>query len=319
MAPRTNPPYRMVVHGGAWSIPPKEFEAHRNGCTRALRRGEGVLADGGRAVDAVEAAVSCLEDDPAFDAGRGSVLNELGFVEMDAAIMDGQDLSVGSVAAVREVRNPIRLARRVLETDHVMLVGDGAMRFAAQQGLKFEPAAWFVVDRERDRWETPSDVGHQSASAPHGTVGAVALDRAGDLAAATSTGGLPAKPMGRVGDSPIVGAGIYAQNGRAAVSATGLGEAFVRLVWAFRAAQMLDAASNPQRACDRAMSYLAPLAAWGGIVMLAPNGDVGLAANTSAMAFAHRDRYGRIVSGPFDRPRRSADASGSSAYDSCDG
>jgi len=280
----------MIVHGGAWDLPDGERDAHRSGCLRALECGFALLAQGAGALAAVQAAVVALEDDPAFDAGTGSVLNEDGGVELDAALMDGRDLRVGAVAAVADVPNPVLLARAVLESEHAMLVAAGASRFAARAGVPTCDPGRLVVERERRRWASRDGAGDARAffSGARGTVGAAALDRAGDLAAATSTGGAPGKPAGRVGDSPIVGAGVYAENRLAAVSATGYGEAILRLVWSFRAASLAGAGVPAPEACARAVRLLAGAGGHGGLVMVDADGRVGHARNTPAMAVAWR-------------------------------
>jgi beta-aspartyl-peptidase (threonine type) len=290
----------MIVHGGAWAIPAEAQGPHRDGCLAALALGAEVLDRHGSALDAVETAVAHLEDDPTFDAGRGSFLSLDGVVELDASIMSGHDLQAGAVACVTTVRNPVRLARRVLESEHTMLVGRGAEEFAAAAGVEACTQEWLVTDRERERWaelvKRPPTI-EEFFDIPRGTVGAVAFDCHGNIAAATSTGGPPVKQPGRVGDSPIIGAGCYASNDSAGVSVTGWGEAFVRLVWSYRAT--LASLERPaQAACDHALSLLAPLQARGGVIMVDRNGEVGVAFNTPAMAFASRDGNGAIAAGP---------------------
>ncbi len=234
---------RIVVHGGAGTIDrskmtPEREKAIRAALGEALDAGYRVLAAGGTSMDAVEAAVCILEDSPFFNAGRGSVFTSAGTNEMDAAVMDGATRKAGAVASVTGIKNPVRAARLVMDrSSHVMLVGDGAETFAREQGLQFEDAAYFFT---QDRWdelkrtqenEREMKKEHGSLDFPHthlGTVGALALDRHGNLAAATSTGGLANKRWGRVGDSPIIGAGTYANNETCAVSCTGRGEVFIR-------------------------------------------------------------------------------------------
>jgi beta-aspartyl-peptidase (threonine type) len=278
----------MAVHGGAFAIPSDEIDAHRKGCRRALEAGQRILADGGSSLDAVQAAVTVLEDDETFDAGRGSFLNEVGAVELDAGVMDGRDLRTGSVAAVQRIRNPVLLARQVLESPHAVLVGEGAQRFAITQGITPCRSEDLISDRERIRWEQRGDGSDPNwARALFGdTVGAVALDGAGDLAAATSTGGSPGKPQGRVGDSPFVGAGLYADNAAGAVSTTGHGELIIPLVWAKSAVDVMGAGSAAQEGADRAMLILERLGARAGLITLDVKGRVGVAWNTPRMAFA---------------------------------
>ncbi len=218
----------IVVHGGAGGLPRDEErrEAMRSGAAAAVEAGHAVLAAGGSALDAVEAAVVVLEDDPEFNAGRGAALTEYGRVELDASMMDGTTRAAGAVAAVRGVRNPVRAARAVLtEGRHVLLVGQPATDFAATAGLDFESETWFVTERERRALAALNGAAAESA---RGTVGAVARDAAGRLAAATSTGGVSGQRLGRVGDSPLIGAGTWADDATVAVSCTGHGESIIR-------------------------------------------------------------------------------------------
>jgi len=238
---RADPPraeWSIAIHGGAGTIPrdarEEEADAYRRSLAAALELGSELLASGGSSLDAVEAVVRLLEDDPLFNAGRGAVFHAEGGHELDASIMSGRDLSCGAVAAVRTVRHPITLARRVMEeTRHVLLVGDGAEKFAdTRPEIERVENSWFDTEHRRTQWlERRRAAEGTSATAPahrFGTVGAVALDRSGHLAAATSTGGLTNKRFGRVGDSPIIGAGTYADDRTCAVSCTGTGEEFIR-------------------------------------------------------------------------------------------
>jgi beta-aspartyl-peptidase (threonine type) len=237
--------YSLMVHGGAGALDnvtdAKVAVRYLDSIRGVLEHGRSVLALGGSALQAVEACASLLEDDPVFNAGCGSVLNEYGKVEMDAAIMDGRDLSAGAVAGVQNIPNPVQLARLVMsESEHVMLVADGAMRFADHCGLERAPDSYFytpdrVEQLDKARLKHKIMLDHDDSDADgddqkYGTIGAVARDAHGNLAAATSTGGIVNKRMGRVGDSPIVGAGVYADNETCAVSATGYGEEFMRTV-----------------------------------------------------------------------------------------
>ena len=291
MSPASIDPARIAiaVHGGAFAIPLDEHEAHRAGCRRALERGREILLGGGSALDAVEAAVRVLEDDGTFDAGRGSFLDEDGTVSLDAGMMDGATLATGSVAAAVGVRSAVALARRVLESPHAVIVGDGARRFAEQHGVETCDPAELVHPRERARWEAAG--GGQAApdwaAQMFGdTVGAVALDGYGNVAAATSTGGSPRKPRGRVGDSPFVGAGLFADNRSAAVSTTGHGELIIPLVWAKAAADLVEHGDAAPQAATGAVTLLDRLDAKGGLIVLDRHGHVGVAWNTPAMAFA---------------------------------
>src|SRR5438105_11035824 len=229
MAPPSESPVRtptILVHGGAGADPGDGRDELRAGVAAAARAGWRALADGGRALDAVEAAVRALEDHPRFNAGRGAVLTSIGTIEMDASIMDGERLACGAVAAVSRVANPVTLARRVMEDDrHVLLVGDGAHAFARAVGLPDCDPTLLTTDRQRKRLAA-----HVDDDA--GTVGAVAIDRHGTIAAATSTGGMIGKRPGRVGDSALIGCGTYADSRRGGVSCTGSGEAIIRVVLA---------------------------------------------------------------------------------------
>jgi len=279
----------IAVHGGAFAIPPGEYEAHRLGCRKALERGREVLLDGGSALDAVEAAVRALEDDGSFDAGRGSFLDETGTVSLDAGIMDGATLKTGSIAAGIGIRNAVTVARRVLESPHAVIVGEGARLFAERTGCDVCDPAEMVHPRELARWQAAGGGGGGPnwASQLFGdTVGAVALDAQGNLAAATSTGGSPGKPRGRVGDSPFVGAGLFADNRSAATSTTGHGERIIPLVWAKAVADLVERGHAAPQAATMGLTMLDRLDAKGGIIVLDRQGNVGVAWNTPAMAFA---------------------------------
>jgi beta-aspartyl-peptidase (threonine type) len=239
--------YSLMVHGGAGALDnvkdDKTATRYLEGIRGVLEHGRDILRIGGSALETAEACASLLEDDPLFNAGCGSVLNENGKVEMDAAIMDGRDLSAGAVAAVSNIANPIQLARRVMaESEHVMLISSGAMHFADHCGIQRTPDDYFftperIAQLEEARLKHRIMLDHDSEEADsekqkYGTIGVVAMDLAGNLAAATSTGGIVNKRMGRVGDSPIIGAGVYADNETCAVSSTGYGEDFMRTVLA---------------------------------------------------------------------------------------
>ena len=265
----------MLIHGGAGvmrraEMTPDMDAAYRAGLNDALEAGSKVLASGGLAVDAVEAAVRVLEDNPNFNAGRGAVLTREGVAELDASIMDGRDRKAGAVAQVRTVKNPIRAARMVMEaTGRVMFAGEAVDEMAAKAGLEIVPPEYFVTQRRQDalkramagKWE-PMD--------RHGTVGAVAMDKAGNLAAATSTGGLNAKPPGRVGDSPVIGAGTYAENASCAVSATGDGEHFIRAsVARMICARVAMQGMSAEQAAKATLDEVAALGGAGGVIVLA--------------------------------------------------
>jgi L-asparaginase / beta-aspartyl-peptidase len=246
----------IIVHGGAGADPADGPDELREGVRGAVEAGWRILGAGGRALDAVEAAVRALEDHPRFNAGRGSVLTSDGTVEMDASIMDGDRLDCGAVGAVPRVANPIALARRVLDDGrHVLLVGDGALAFARAAGLPDCPPEALLSDRQRRRWQAGARPVVEAADAK-GTVGAVALDRGGTAAAATSTGGVWAKRPGRVGDSALIGCGTYADSSLGAVSCTGDGEAIIRVVLARRTLDYLKDAGDPRYAAQVGIDLL---------------------------------------------------------------
>jgi len=283
----------IIVHGGAWEIPEELHEAHVAGCQRAAGEGWRALAAGGTALDAVEAAVVSMEDDPTFDAGRGSFLNAAGEVELDAGLMSGVDMCVGSVAAVQGVANPIRLARLVLErSQDVLLVGRGAQQFAQQMGMALVPPEALVIPRERQRWEelrSQTEFRSRDAFGPADTVGAVALDTEGHLAAGTSTGGTPFKRPGRVGDVPQVGCGFYADDGIGGVSSTGWGESIVKVVLAKMALDLLGQTADPHLAARLAIEVLGTkVGGLGGLILLDARGRPGWAHNTPQMAMAYQ-------------------------------
>lgn len=263
----------IIVHAGAGPIKDDSLPARLAGCETAAQAGWKILQQGGAAVDVVEAAVTALEDNPLFNAGTGSTLNTLGKIEMDAAIMEGHSLRAGAVAAVSGIKNPIQLARRVMEDGrHVMLAAEGALLFARQIGFPEIPPESLIVDHERQRWESK-----------HGTVGCVAFDASGNLAAATSTGGIFHKLPGRVGDSPLIGCGTYA-NSHAAVSCTGHGESIMRILMAREAAQLVENGVEPGEAARTAIVTLEKLTGnIGGLILVDRNGKIGYARNTTHM------------------------------------
>src|ERR1700736_3575411 len=233
----------LIVYGGAWDIPDAAVPACKSGCERAVTAGWRILEAGGSGLDAVEAAIVVLENDPVFDAGYGSHLNLDGRVECDAILMDGSTLRAGAVATLQHLRNPVRLARKVLENcPHMMLVAEGAERFAHEQGIKLCANEELISDAEREVWSKCKMDKHASAfhrGHEQGTVGAVAMDRNGQLFAATSTGGTCCKLPGRVGDSPLIGCGCYADLEAGGVSCTGYGEAIMKIVMAKTATDFL--------------------------------------------------------------------------------
>jgi beta-aspartyl-peptidase (threonine type) len=286
----------LVLHGGAWDIPPDLVEPHRNGMKAAIDAGWKVLKQGGSAVDAVERAVVTMENDETFDAGRGSFINAAGEVELDASIMSGDTFRAGAVAAVQNVRNPITLARRIMEkSEHVLLVGIGASRFAREQKVALCGQDDLITLRELDRWRAiQGDPKYKTGDSfkkkkhPSGTVGAVALDKKGNIASGTSTGGTPNKYPGRVGDSPLIGCGNYADNSIGGVSTSGWGEAMIKVVMAKTVVDLMEANGlDPEKAAQDGLKVLVrKVDGYGGIIALSKNGAVGIAFNTPRMARA---------------------------------
>ena len=331
----------LLLHGGAWAIPDDAISAYQGGIRNALAAGWTTLAQGGSALDAVEASITVMEDDEAFDAGRGSFLTSDGRVQLDALMMSGHDLRAGGVACVERLRNPIQAARLVLDrSPHVYFVGQGAESFAAEQGMSLIDNTELVLPRERARLEAfhhtqragLPDTTFAGSPAPaagaapsgdaaltqtaidgaiqhglptqlqttdptlhsHDTVGAVALDREGNIAAGTSTGGTLGKAPGRVGDSSLIGCGCYADNASAAVSLTGWGEPIMKLVLGKWAVDRVASGATPQAAATEAIGYLyRRLGGHGGIILLGPDGSLGIAHNTPRMAwgYATADRH----------------------------
>lgn len=275
----------ILIHGGAGKVAPDLVELRRAGIRAAVVNGWQVLSEGGSAVKAVEQAVRVLEDDPAFNAGRGACLNRDGETELDASIMDGRDLAAGAIGAVKRIANPVTLARTVMEAGGpILLVGEGAQQFAAAVGIKECVAEALITKRQRDRW---SALREEQQVEGVGTVGAIALDQAGHLAAATSTGGLPLKVPGRVGDSALIGCGTYADDQLGAASCTGNGEAIIKLVLAKTAIEFLRIGEEPMAAARRAVGELtARTGAEIGIILLDRHGRIGVARNTAQMACA---------------------------------
>jgi L-asparaginase / beta-aspartyl-peptidase len=286
----------LLVHGGAWAMPDKAVDAHLNGVRNAVAAGWKVLSRGGLALDAVEEAVVVMEDDEAFDAGRGSFLNRDGKVQLDALIMDGATLRAGGVGCVERLRNPVRVARKILsESPHVYFVAEGAERFAVEHGVALCRNEDLIIPREVERlreYQALAEAhGHDlfTPTVSHDTVGAVALDRDGNIAAATSTGGTLNKAPGRLGDSSLIGCGCFADNKTAAASTTGWGEPIMKLVLAKWAADRVGAGNLPEWVAAEAMNYLqSRVNGHGGIILLDARGRVGIAHNTPRMAWALR-------------------------------
>src|SRR6266481_1674569 len=305
--------FGIAIHGGAGTIeranmtPEKERE-YRAGLERALRAGYDILKHGGSSLDATEAAVRVLEDDPHFNAGKGSVFTSAGTNEMDAAIMDGKTLAAGAVAALKHVKNPISLARLVMEkSGHVMMDGEGAEAFAKENGIELVDQKYFFT---QDRWDALQNIKaaekHRTGRAGkavlitdqdrHGTVGAVALDKNGNLAAATSTGGTTNKRPGRVGDTPIIGAGTYANNATCAVSATGDGEYFIRAGVAHEVSALIEyRGMKLQEAAQMALDAVEKLGGAGGLIAIDKNGEIALPFNTNGMYRGYVDPNGKFV------------------------
>ena len=296
--------WKLVVHGGAGVIerakltPEKDREI-RAALDRSLAAGSKVLAGGGGALDAVEASVRVLEDDPNFNAGRGSVFTYDGKIEMDASIMDGRTRAAGAVTGITATKNPISLARAVMEkSDHVFLSREGADAFSKAQGLEQAPPSYFETDFRRRQLEElkTKKISALEVEYKYGTVGAVALDSSGQVAAATSTGGMTGKRWGRIGDSPIIGAGTYADQRGCAVSATGWGEYFIRVGVAHAiCARMQLGKQGAQAAADAVMDEVKQLGGDGGVIVVSPAGEMVYSFNTPGMYRGKADAAGRSV------------------------
>ncbi len=278
--------YGLVIHGGAGTIvrakmSDGELADRKVTLEKALRAGYAVLDGGGAAIDAVQAVITRLEDSPLFNAGKGSVFTNAGTIEMDASIMDGATLQAGAVAGVKRTKNPILAARKVMtDSPHVLLAGEGADNFAAARGLQQMPADYFWTEKRKKQLEK-----RRAKVAKHGTVGAVALDKAGNLAAGTSTGGMMNKRWGRVGDSPIIAAGTYAKNTTAAVSCTGHGEFFIRQAVAFSVSARIEFGKQSLQDAARAVmeQQLGPMGAKGGLIAIDRSGHIAMPYNTRGM------------------------------------
>ena len=283
--------WTLVIHGGAGKldsemVSPEQDAGARAGLSRALDVGSKVLADGGSALDAVEAAVRMLEDDPHFNSGRGAVFTHDGTLELDAAIMDGRTRAAGAVAAATATRNPVSLARAILDDGrHVFLAGKGADAFSRDRGLPQADADWFATDERRRQFaEFQADGGGFDVDMKYGTVGAVACDTYGHVAAATSTGGVTGKRWGRIGDSPLIGAGTFADDRACAVSCTGSGEFFIRVgVGHEIAARIRLAGDTAQAAADAVMAEVRALGGTGGVIVATPAGDALWSLTTPGM------------------------------------
>jgi len=305
----------LIVHGGAWDIPDEAVETCKSGCNRALTAGWSILERGGAAIDAIEAAIMVLEDDPVFDAGYGSHLNLDGHVECDAIVMNGATLRCGAAAGLQRIKNPVQVARKILETcPHMMLVAQGAEHFAKENGIKLCKPEELVSEAEQEAWmkcKADKHAAEHHRGHEQGTVGAVAIDRDGNLFAATSTGGTCCKLPGRVGDSPLIGCGCYADSEAGGVSCTGYGEAIMKIVMAKTTVEFLRGPatcvdpSESAESCDLSTADLAARRAihllgkrthaTGGLILLDRHGNPGFAFNTPRMAYGYVAPDGSLV------------------------
>ena len=314
---KSRKPFGLVIHGGAGTIlkstmTPELEKQYRDKLMEAITAAYEILKNNGTSLDAVEAALKIMEDSPLFNAGKGAVFTHEGTNELDASIMDGSTLKAGAVAALKHIKNPISLARLVMEqSPHVMMVGDGAEAFAKARGIETVPQEYFYTER---RWKqlqeaidkekkkdslqnspkekAPTD----TAEVKHGTVGCVALDKMGNLAAGTSTGGTTNKRFGRVGDSPIIGAGTYANNATCAVSATGDGEYFIRTVVAHDISSLMEYQGLPvQQAAEKVIDKVGKLGGTGGVIVIDKDGNIAMPFNTPGMYRAYFDENGNPV------------------------
>lgn len=302
--------FALALHGGAGTLRRDDMDSEREteyraGLRRALIAGRDILIRGGSALDAVTEAVRALEDDPMFNAGRGAVFTRAGTQEMDAAVMDGRRRQAGAVAGIFGPKNPVLAARAVMErSPHVLLIGDGAITFCREAGLEFAGRDYFFTEaRWRALQDTLAGLGGDDEARRHGTVGAVARDRAGNLAAATSTGGMTGKLAGRVGDSPIIGAGTYADNATCAVSATGHGEFFIRYAVAHEiAARMAHAGQKLTAAAERVVTELGRIGGSGGVIAVGLDGAVALPFNCAGMYRGYVKDDGIVYTAIYDEP-----------------
>lgn len=295
--------WKLVIHGGAGTILRDRTGSDKDRDLRAaldgaLTAGSKILAAGGKALDAVEAAIKLLEDDPNFNAGRGAVFTYDGKIELDAAIMDGRSRAAGAVTGVTMTRHPVSLARAVMErSKHVFLSHVGADLFSKEQGLEQVANEWFATPERRHQLEElkADNLSALDVEYKFGTVGAVALDKSGHVAAATSTGGTTGKRWGRIGDTPVIGAGTYADDGSAAISATGDGEFFIRSVAAHSVATRVKAGQSLQQALEAVLADIKSLGGTGGMIAVAPSGEAAWSFNTAGMYRGMADKAGRKV------------------------
>ena len=298
------PKFGLVIHGGAGTILKKNMTAEKEAAyisklNEALETGYKILENDGKSLDAVEKVINIMEDSPLFNAGKGAVLTDEGIAELDASIMDGKNLMAGAVAGVEHIKNPISLARMVMEkSPHVMMVGKGAEKFAQENGVKLVDNSYFIVKERYDQYlKMKEKMGKQSNNDKHGTVGCVALDKDGNLAAGTSTGGMMMKKFGRVGDSPIIGAGNYANNNTCAVSGTGWGEYFIRLGVARDISDLMayKNLSLKEAADEVIMKKLPQLGGDGGVIAIDRNGNIAMPFNTEGMFRGYHLSNGKPV------------------------
>lgn len=282
-----SPNIALAIHGGAGTfrkeLTPEREKMYQEALTHALQTGYEILNKGGNALDVVEASVRYLEDCPLFNAGKGSVFNHEGQIEMDASIMDGRTLAAGSAAFITNVKNPVSLARVIMEkSEHVMLAGPGAEKFALEKGLEIVDASYFFTQHRYDSWQRMKN--QDITELNLGTVGAVALDQEGNLAAATSTGGMTNKKFGRIGDSPIIGAGVYANNNTCAVSSTGHGEYFIRLNCAYDISALMEYKRlSLDVATNEVIRKLRSLGGSGGVIAVDGKGNISMSFSTETM------------------------------------
>ncbi|MEQ8559719.1 MAG: isoaspartyl peptidase/L-asparaginase [Henriciella sp.] len=307
MADAEQPDWRIVIHGGAGvilreNLSDEQEAAYRAALEVALDAGAEVLKQGGTSVDAVQAAVLTMENNELFNAGKGAVLTAAHEHELDASIMDGRDRDAGSVAGVKHVKNPILAARAVMDqSEHVMFSGAGADAFAESVGLETVDNSYFTTERREKALERVLDTRERTDADRHGTVGAVAIDRDGNLAAATTTGGMTAKATGRVGDSPLIGAATYAQNGVCAVSATGHGEYFIRVGVAKTICARVELAGDSiDAAAENALGQVADLGGDGGVIVMGGEGQYAYVFNSKGMYRGMMDSTGAIETAIFE-------------------
>ncbi len=297
--------FSIAIHGGAGTISPDKLtdeleKSYKQGLEQALNAGKKILKEGGSSTDAVCAAVVELENNPLFNAGKGSVFNHLGKHEMDASIMEGKNLNAGAVTGIKSIKNPILLANKVMiKSPHVMLMGEGAEQFALSENLEFEDENYFYTNFRFEQWNEIKNTENyqldhtQKSNNKMGTVGAVAMDSYGNLAAATSTGGMTNKKWGRVGDTPIIGAGTYANNNTCAISCTGHGELFIRSVVAYDISCLMEyAGMSLKEACNKVvLDKLVKINGEGGLVALDKHGNIEMPFNSEGMYRACTNQF----------------------------